>query len=167
MASLPAMEAGSTGSCGIVYNGRKDKMKIGKFREGTVIKGKDLKGYTLYKILSGDMEMCGIQYKLGLNEDTGLHGIDWANGSGLSFCLARDICCFLPCGEILALVSIPEKEDVYVHRKVIEKTVWMDEILNSGEAWESLMLNGTDITADGNCAVRFVTLVDEYLAEED
>jgi len=35
----------------------KNKMKENKFIEGTIIKRKDLKGYTLCKILSEDMNM--------------------------------------------------------------------------------------------------------------
>lgn len=44
-------------------------MKYRKFEVGAVIKGSDLNGYTLCKILSEDMCMRNFQYRIGMNED--------------------------------------------------------------------------------------------------
>ena len=133
-------------------------MKNIKFKAGTVITGKDLKGYMLCKILPADMVMQGFRYKDGMNKST--KTFTGKCKAELCFFLARDICSHLNDGTRLALVSVPDEEDVYVSygnlsacRIVIEKILPLDRVLSSAEGWESLILNGADITADDTYAV--------------
>ena len=137
-------------------------MKNGKFDVGTLVKGKDLKGYILCKILTEDMVMRGFQYKIGLNEDVKPLAMKGNCKAGLHFCFIKDVPWYLGYRSKLALISIPDDEDVYVghkkfaaHRMVIEKVLPMDGVLNRAAGWECLMLNGTDITANNNRAVKW------------
>lgn len=130
------------------------------FQEGTTIKGKDLKDYTLCKILSEDMVMRGFQYRTGMNEDVNALAVKGNRKAGLHFSLVQNICEYLCFGTKLAVVSIPDGEDVYVdggkfrtHRLYIEKVM----LLNETVAWEYLYENGADITADDNYAVRWAS----------
>lgn len=129
-------------------------MKKEQFKEGTIIKGKDLKGYTLCMILPEDMVICGFQYNIGEN--------DCDDGS--YFCFIKDICRDLhyiyrtvpgctqvEYGSKLAIVSIPDNEDVYVcgirfstHKLKIERVMSLGNI----ETWEYLHESGADIISD-------------------
>lgn len=88
----------------------------GKFKEGTIIKGRELKGYTLCKILSEDMCMKGFQYKIGKNVDVKRLAVKGSCKAGLYFCLIKDICEYLDYGTKLAVVKVADNEDVYVDR---------------------------------------------------
>ena len=132
-------------------------MKKGKFIEGTLIKGKDLKDYVLCKVLTENMIMKGFQYKIGMNEDVNSLAVKGSCKAGLHFCFIKDVCRYLSYGSKLALVSIPDDEDVYVddnkfrtHRLDIKKIMQLDE----AETWVYLCKNEADITADDNYAVR-------------
>jgi len=131
-------------------------MKDIKFKEGTLIKGKDLKGYTLCKILSEDMNMRGFQYKIGMNEDVNHFVREESCKAGLYFFLMQDICKYLGYGTVLAMVRIPDEENVYVdagkfrtHRLEIRETMPLKEV----GTWEYLVGHGVDILAEHNYAV--------------
>ena len=133
-------------------------MKNGKFDVGSIIKGKDLKGEILCKVISEDMVMRGFQYKMGMNEDVKPLAISGSCEAGLHFCLIKDVYRYLSYGSKLALVSIPDDEDVYVdigkfrtHKLGIKKIMQFSE----AETWMYLYENGADITADDNYAVRW------------
>lgn len=149
-------------------------MKKEQFKEGTIIKGKDLKGYTLCMILPEDMVICGFQYNIGEN--------DCDDGS--YFCFIEDICRDLhyiyrtvsgctqvEYGSKLAIVSIPDNEDVYVcgvrfstHKLEIERVRSLGNI----ETWEYLHESGADIISDEaiQCAANNGNLdVVKYLHE--
>ena len=129
----------------------------GGFKEGTVIKGEDLKGHILCKIISRDMVMNGFQYKMGMNTDVKQLAVKGSCKAGLHFCLIKDICNYLHYGSDLALVGIPDDEDVYVdmdvfrtHRLEIRKIM----PISGTAAWKYLCENGADITVWDNDAVR-------------
>lgn len=131
-------------------------MKNGKFIEGTLIKGKDLKGEILCKVISEDMIMQGFQYKMGMNEDVKPLATRGSCKAGLHFCLIKDVYWYLGYGSKLALISIPD-DDVYVdddkfrtHRLDIKKIMPLGEVAT----WMYLCKNGLDVTADDNYAVR-------------
>jgi len=46
-------------------------MRNGELKEGSIIKGRDLKGYAFFQVLPGEMDMHGIQYKEGSDQDAG------------------------------------------------------------------------------------------------
>lgn len=132
-------------------------MKNGKFDEGIIIKGKDLKGEILCKVISEDMVMRGYRYEMGMNVDVKSMDTKGSCKAGLHFCLVEDIHRYFPYGSKLALINIPDDEDVYVddnifrtHRLVIKKIMQLDE----AETWMYLCKNGANVTADGNYAVR-------------
>lgn len=135
-------------------------MEVGRFEVGTMIKGKDLKRYELCKILTEDMKMRRFQYQMGMNEDIKLLALSGSCKSGLHFCLVQDICEYISYGTKLAIVRIPDDEDVFVddrkfrtHRLFIEKVLPLCE----KSTWEYLVKNGADITAGNNYAVRNAT----------
>ena len=122
-------------------------MKNEKFLEGTLIKGKDLKGYTLCKILAEDMVMQGFQYKMGMNEDVKPLATAGNCKAGLYFCFIKDVYGYLRYGNKLALIGIPDEEDVYVddnkfraHRLDIKKIMHLDEVTT----WMYLCKNAAD-----------------------
>ncbi len=132
-------------------------MEGNRFKAGTMIRGKDLRGYALCKIISEDMKMRGFQYKMGMNEDTAPPAAEGSGKAGLYFCLAEDICKFLGYGTVLATVRIPDEEEVYVdagkfrvHRLEIREVMPLNEV----PAWEYLVRCGFDITENHNYAVR-------------
>ena len=133
-------------------------MENKRLKTGTVIKGKDLKGYILCKVLSENMVMRGFQYKMGMNEDVNQLDVKGSCKKGLHFCIVKDACRYLGYGTRLALVSIPDGEDVYVddgkfrtHRLYIESMMPLNEVAT----WEYLYENGMDVTASGSSAVRW------------
>lgn len=129
-----------------------------KFEVGTVIKGKDLKGYTLCKILSENMNIRGFQYKTGINVDVNPLALKGSCEAGLYFCFIEDICNYLAYGTKLAIVKVPEDEDVYVdrgkfrtHRLEIRKIMPYNEVAT----WRYLYKSGARLTGDNNYAVRW------------
>lgn len=135
-------------------------MKNGGFEVGTLIKGKDLKENVLCKILTEDMRMRDFQYQMGINEDINPFERKGCCNAGLHFCLAKDICNYIDYGTKLAVVKVPDEEDVYVdrikfrtHRLCIEKIMPLEQI----GTWDFLVKNGTDITAEDNFAVRYMS----------
>lgn len=132
-------------------------MKDKQFQEGTIIKGRNLKEGILCKVLSEDMVMRGFQYKMGINEDAADLAMEGSCKAGLHFCLLKDIVYFLHYGNKLALLSVPDDEDVYVdidkfrtHRLEIRKIMPFSEAV----VWEYLCKNCVDITAGRNYALR-------------
>ena len=133
-------------------------MNNGKFDVGTVIKGEDLKGEIFCKVLTENMDMRGFQYKIGINEDVKPLATEGSCKAGLHFCLVKNICRYLCYGSKLALVSIPDDEDVYIdnnkfrtHRLEIKKIMHLGDVAT----WMYLRENGADITAYGDYAVKW------------
>lgn len=130
-------------------------MKNGEFKEGR-IKGRDLKGYALFQVLPGEMDMHGIQYKEGSDQDAGSSGLPADHNAGLYCFLADhiyDSLDFRTGNCRLATVTLPDDEDVYVEmsadtplfraeRFVIGQVMSFDEMAT----WEYLHKNGLDIT---------------------
>ena len=100
-------------------------MQDDKFIEGTVMKGKDLKGYTLCKILSEDMKLRGFQYKIGMNEYVKPNILGGDYREGFRFYLIEDICRYLSHGTKLAMVSVPDEEDVGIRMNGTPPTKWI------------------------------------------
>ena len=100
-------------------------MQNDKFIEGTVMKGKDLKGYTLCKILSEDMKLRGFQYKIGMNEYVKPNILGGDYREGFRFYLIEDICRYLSHGTKLAMVSVPDEEDVGIRMNGTLPTKWI------------------------------------------
>ena len=136
-------------------------MKNGKFDVGTIIKGKDLKSSILCKILPEDMVVRESyvhtdQYKLGMNTD--LFFVKENCETGMYFDLIEDICGHLDQGTKLAVIEIPDDEDVYVdHGKFCTHRFQITEIMSYSETatWQYLYENGADITAQDDYAVRW------------
>lgn len=127
------------------------------FECGTVIKGIELKGMPICKILSEDLNMRGYQYQTGMNEDVNPLALEGCCSEGLHFALAGEICRFLEYGTKLALLSIPDDEDVFVdtwkfrtHRLEIKEIIPLSDI----RAWEWMVQNGADINAGNEYAER-------------
>ena len=134
-------------------NGKLNKITI---KEGTIIKGKELKGYTLCKILSEDLCMRGFQYKMGMNVDVNPLAVRGSCKAGLYFCLIKDICDYLDYGTNLAIVKVPDDEKVYVdkdkfrtHRLEIQKIMPLGEVT----AWEYMHKRGLKIMHNCDYAV--------------
>lgn len=133
-------------------------MKNGKFDVGTLIKGKDLKDYILVKVISEDMVMRDFQYKIGMNEDTVPLIRKGGCKAGLHFCLMEDICNYLFYGEQLAIISVPDDEDVYVdahkfrtHRLVVENVMPFSD----AAVWQYMYENGAYTEAGKREAVDY------------
>ncbi len=127
-------------------------MASAKWQQGTVLKGKDLRGITLCKILSQNMVMKGFRYQIGINEE----GNDSSGKKGLHFSAVEDIGCYLDYGEKLAVITVPDSEDVYVdthgfhaYRLKIEQVL----PLSQSAAWEFLIKNGAQISAQKPMAI--------------
>lgn len=136
-------------------------MEGNRFKEGTIIKGKDMEGYTLCKILSENMNMRGFQYKIGMNEDINPLEREGGCKAGLHFCLVQDVCEYLGYGTKLVLLSVPDDEEVYVdagkfrtHRLEIEKVMSLNEV----PTWEYLVKNGAEITMDDDQTVKWAAM---------
>lgn len=134
-------------------------MKNGKFEVRTIIKGKDLKGELLCKVISEDMVMKGFQYKMGMNEDVNPLAMICSCQPGLHFCLVKDIYNYLDFGTNLAIVEIPDDEYVYVdnakfrtHRLEIKKIMPLSEVAT----WIYLNKNGYTTAMDYNIVVGWV-----------
>lgn len=133
-------------------------MDIEKFETGMIIKGSDLKGYTLCKVLSEDMRMRGFQYQIGMNEDVNPLARWGYYKTGLHFTSLQNVMEFICNGTQLAIVKVPDDEDVYVgdrqfrtHRLVIEKVMHLKE----PSTWEYLYGNGIDVITEENRAVVY------------
>lgn len=131
-----------------------------KFKTGQIIKGNTLKGCTLCKILSGTMIMRKFQYQIGMNVDTKPFDLSGECEYGLHFSLVQDVLYDLDYGTQLAVISIPDDEDVYVenlefrsHRLILERVMPLREV----STWKYLLENGVDIKTDNNCAIRFAS----------
>lgn len=140
-------------------------MKNNKFKKGTIIKGRDLKDHILCKVLLENMTMYGFQYEMGMNTDINMPARNGSYEAGLCFNLINDICYYIGYGDCLAIVHIPDNEDVSVeigefctHRLEIERIMRLNEV----STWEYLVEHGADITMRENCAIRW-TAEDGYL----
>ena len=130
------------------------------FDKGTIIKGKDLKDRVLCKVLSEDMKMRGFQYKMGLNEDINPLELKGSCKAGLHFCDVKSVCNFLCYGSLLAIVEIPDEEDVCVddgkyrtHRVTIRRVMPLNDVTT----WKYLHKNGADITVNDNYAIEWAS----------
>ena len=129
-------------------------MTDAKWRQGTVLKGEDLRGIALCKILSQNMIMKGFRYQIGVNEEVN-HS---CSEKGLHFSTVQDIGCYLDYGEKLAIVTVPNNEKIYVdahgfhaYRLNIERIL----PLNKSAAWEFLMKNGAPISGQKPLAICY------------
>lgn len=127
-------------------------------KTGSMVKGKDLAGRILCKVVTENLNMRGFQYKLGMNEDIQPLVPRRSCRAGLHFAEMKDICNFLNYGTKLAIVSVPDEEPVYVddgkfrsHKLIIERVIDLGTI----DTWQYLHENGADITARDNAAVRW------------
>lgn len=92
-------------------------MKSREIKAGTVIKGRDLKDKILCKVLHKGMvtnSHYAFQYKIGLNEDPYPLETKKDNGHGLYFNKLWYLTDCLGYGDLLAFVTVPDDEDVYV-----------------------------------------------------
>lgn len=124
---------------------------------GVIMKGKKLSKHILGKVIPEDMSCRGFQYKIGINEDVNPLCIKKGEGAGLHFCFMQDICEWLFLGHDIAVIRVPDDEDVYVgdydfraHRIEIVELLQFSRV----DTWKYLIQNGANITADNNEAVR-------------
>lgn len=123
-------------------------MEINEYKAGTVIKGKDLSGQMLGKIISPF-------HSKNKGENTSVPACKFRTET--YFCLIKDICEYLDIGTKFAIVSIPDEEDAFVGEKVFyAENICIQRVmaLADVETWEYFTENGADITADDNNAVR-------------
>lgn len=136
-------------------------MKNSNFKTGTMVKGSDLNGCVLCKIISEDMCMRDFQYKIGMNEDTNPLATEGSCQTGLHFSFVQDILGYLNYGTGLAIVSIPDDEDVYVDDgKLRSHRLEIREIMSLMErnTWEYLYEHGADIAIKDNFAVKWAAM---------
>lgn len=140
-------------------------MGTGKFETGMIIKGRDLKGYTLCKVLSEDMCMRGFQYQLGVNETANSLPKRESCRKGFTFLDVQGVLQYLHHGTKLAIISIQANEDVYVddeifrtHRLTIKKIMHLKDVAT----WKYLHKQGIDFTAEHNMVLRY-TAYNGYL----
>lgn len=145
------------------------EMKNKKFEEGTVIKGKDLQGYTLGGVLRMKMPVTENQDQYKVDESVELI----VKKAKFQFYLIQDICNHLTGLVRIAIVEIPVDEDVYVDKMGFHADkVKIKEImsLNDFSTWKYLVERGADITASDNFPLRYAASfgnieVIKYLAE--
>lgn len=130
-----------------------------KFQIGTVIKGRNLKGYALCKVLSEDMNMQAYQYQLGVNEDVDSSSISEKCRKEFCFITVDEVLKYLHHGTKLAVIAIPANEDVYVddekfctQKLTIKKVIHLKDIAT----WKYLHKQGVDFSAEHNMALRYV-----------
>lgn len=130
-----------------------------KFETGTIIKGRDLKGYTLCKVLPEDMNMQGYQYQLGVNETANSLPKRESCRKGFTFLDVQGVLQSLHHGTKLAVIAIPANEDVYVddekfytHKLTIKKVMHLKDVAT----WKYLHKQGVDFTTEHNIALRYV-----------
>lgn len=128
------------------------------FKEGTSIKGKDLKGHLLCKILSEDMFIKTFQYHMGENVDIYPLVIKDRCEAGIQFTDEKNVISFLSFCTKLAVIEVPESADVYVdyeryetHKLIVKKIMSLSEV----STWNYLIENGVDITSCNNFVVRW------------
>lgn len=133
-------------------------MDTGKIETGTIIKGKELKGYTLCRVLSENMIMQGYQYQLGVNETANSLSKRESCRKGFAFLDVQGVLQYLHHGTKLAIITIPANEDVYVddeifrtHRLTIKKIMHLSDVAT----WKYLHKQGVDFTAEHNMALRY------------
>lgn len=131
-----------------------------KFQTGHIIKGRDLKGCTLCKVLSEDMNMQGFQYQLGVNETANSLPKRESCRKGFTFLDVQGVLQYLHHGIKMAVITIPVNEDVYVedgifrtHRLTIKKVMNLNDVAT----WKYLHKQGIDFTAEHNMALRYAT----------
>lgn len=138
------------------------------------LKGKDLKGKVLVKILSEDLIMRGFQYTLGKNVDINtLSGADDC-AKGLHFCETKDVINYLDCGTKLAIVHVDDKEDVVRYdNKYRSHVLYIDEImgLSDVKTWDWLVEQNVNIHSHDNwtlCHAAYNGYLDvtKYLVEQ-
>lgn len=128
-------------------------MNIFSNKTGTVIKGKELKGCKLCKVLSEKMKMKGFQYQIGLNEDINPLETQGTCETGLHFILLENVLDFLNFGTKLAIINVSDNEDIYVdgntfrsHKLTIEKVMSFSEV----NTWQFLEQNNVNIIDENN-----------------
>lgn len=124
------------------------------------MKGKKLAGHILCKITSEDMNMRGYQYRIGINLDINPLARKGNYKEGLHFCFIEDVGSYFKYGTKLALVSVPDDEDVYVedgefrtHILRVNEVMSLDEV----STWEYLLKHGADIKGSDNHAIKFAS----------
>lgn len=144
-----------------------------KFKAGERMKGKDLKDCIICAILSEDMVLKGSSKREGTDADAQGFAVEGSCGAGLHFSLIQDICLYLRHGIRLAVISVPEDEEVYMdgdefctHRMYLHRVMRLD----NPDTWRYLVEHGADMTADDFGAFRWAALngylpVMEYLYE--
>ena len=100
------------------------------------------------KVLNNGLVMRRFQYKLGLNEDTKPLNKDPGCTEGLHFCEVRDVFRWVGLGETLAIVEIPEGEEIIkCKRKLKSHRIIIKEVMPlwNVETIEFLVKNGADV----------------------
>lgn len=140
--------------CENVWRKEKMEMKNKKFEEGTVIKGKDLKGYTYGGVLRMKLPITEIQDQPKMDESEELT----IKETGFQFYPIQDICDYLTGRVWIAIVEIPDDEDVYVDKKGFHaNNLILKEVMSLNEisTWKYLVENGADITASDDFPLRY------------
>lgn len=132
-------------------------MKKKKFKSGTIIKGKNLKGVILCEVLPDDMEINEHTYQMGENIDKIPLNVNVLSGAGLFCYHIKHIFEYLDWGNHLAIIEIPDDEDVYVdddkfrtHRLIVKEIMSLKEI----STWKYLGVHKIDIKSNQNKAIR-------------
>lgn len=93
-----------------------------------VIKGKDLKGMKLCKVIDSDNTGCNkYRYKMGVNKDSRDLNVTDQFGSGLYFVNLKDAKSYKGFGPNLAIIEVDDDEDVV---EIVEKADTKDEIIS-------------------------------------
>ncbi len=126
----------------------------------TIKKPKELKEYTLCKVLPEDINMKGFQYQLGVNEDVEPFAKSRKSKVGMYFITVDKVLIYLHQGTKRAVITIPAYEDVYVedeifrtHKFTIKKIMHLKDVAT----WKYLHKQGIDFSAEHNMALRYVT----------
>lgn len=127
------------------------------FKEGSIIKGKDLQKYVLCKILPENMMSNGFQYTLGKNIDILPFSTQEHCKNGLYFLDMENIFDYFDRGTKLAIIKISDNEDVYVdkccsHENFRTHSLTIEKVmpLNESKTWELLRKKGFDIQMNDN-----------------
>lgn len=124
-------------------------MEKRKWKEGTLIKGEELKDEILCKIMSENMVMKGFQYKIGMNEDTKPLAVKGRCKTGLHFCCINHILNYLGYGINLVVVRVSDEENVYVdNRKFRTHRLEVRQVMPLYEAatWEYILNHVPEFT---------------------
>lgn len=127
-----------------------------EFQEGTLIKGKNLKNCLLCKILPENMIIKRFQYHIGENVDVNPLVTEGKCKLGLHFTELNNMMGYLYTGTLLALVEVPEDEDVCVddnafrtHSLIIKEVLPLKNL----DTWKYLAQNEVDITLHDNIGI--------------